>query len=345
MNLEQIKQELHKPKYDFLKENPHLGDNIILLGLGGSHAYGTFNENSDLDIRGVALNTANEILTCSNFDWQVTGAKDSGTDACIYSFMKMMKLLAECNPNCIEILGLKPEHYLYVSPIGQKLLDNKDMFLSKLVIPKFLGYSSQQLYKLKQLAADGFDQSELEKHILHQLERMSKHFMQDYTEFNGYLHLYIDKSKQEDMDTEIYMDVNIAHYPLRDYCKIWNTWQNTVSSYKKLGKRNDHANKHEKMGKHSMQLIRLLDTCADILEKHEIITYRKDEHEEYIAIRNGKYITEDGKIKNEFFELVEEKEKHLDELAAKTTLPNFPDYDRINAFIKEVNTELISRNS
>lgn len=345
MNLKQIRQELHKPEYDFLKENPHLGDNVILLGLGGSHAYGTFNENSDLDIRGVALNTADEILTCSNFDWQVTGTKDSGTDACIYSFIKMMKLLAECNPNCIEILGLKPEHYLYVSPIGQKLLDNKDMFLSKLVIPKFLGYSSQQLYKLKQLAADGFDQSELEKHILHQLERMSKHFMQDYTEFNGYLHLYIDKSKQEDMDTEIYMDVNIAHYPLRDYCKIWNTWQNTVSSYKKLGKRNDHANKHEKMGKHSMQLIRLLDTCADILEKHEIITYREDEREEYIAIRNGKYITEDGKIKNEFFELVEEKERHLDELAAKTTLPEFPDYDRINAFIKEVNTELISRNS
>ena len=91
--------------------------------------------------------------------------------------------------------------------------------------------------------------------------------------------------------------------------------------------------------------IRLLDTCADILEKHEIITYRKDEREEYIAIRNGKYITEDGKIKNEFFDLVEEKEKHLDELAAKTTLTEFPDYDRINAFIKEVNTELISRNS
>ena len=185
MTIEEIKQKVSSEEYSFLKEDEHLGSNIILLGLGGSHAYGTFNENSDLDIRGIALNKANEILTCKNFDWQVTGAKDSGTDACIYSFMKMMKLLAECNPNCIEILGLKPEHYLYVSPIGQKLLDNKDMFLSKLVIPKFLGYSSQQLYRLKQLAADGFDQSELEKHILHQLERMSKHFMQDYTEFNG----------------------------------------------------------------------------------------------------------------------------------------------------------------
>ena len=341
MTIDEIKAALKTEEYDFLRNDEHLGNNIILLGLGGSHAYGTFNENSDLDIRGITLNTRDEILTCNNFDWQVTGEEGSDTDTCIYSFMKMMKLLSESNPNCIEILGLRPEHYLYISPIGQELLDNKDMFLSKLVIPKFLGYSSGQLYRLKQLAADGFDQSELEKHILHQLERMSKQFMKDYTEFNGYLHLYIDGSKQEDMDTEIYMDVNIAHYPLRDYCKIWNTWQNTVSAYKKLGKRNDHANKHEKMGKHSMQLIRLLDTCADILKKHEFITYREAERDEYIAIRNGKYLTEDGKIKNEFFDLIEKKEAYLDELAAKTILPELPDYNRINDFVKSVNTRLI----
>jgi len=28
-------------KYDFLRKNEHLGKNIILLGLGGSWAYGT----------------------------------------------------------------------------------------------------------------------------------------------------------------------------------------------------------------------------------------------------------------------------------------------------------------
>lgn len=343
MTIDEIKAELKTEKYDFLRNDEHLGENIILLGLGGSHAYGTEKPDgsSDIDIRGFAFNTTDEILTNMDIDWQVAGEENSGIDACIYSFMKMMKLLSECNPNCVEILGLRPEHYLYVSPVGQELLDNKDMFLSKLVITKFLGYSSQQLHRLKQLAADGFDQSELEKHILHQLERMSEHFMKDYTEFNGYLNLYIDKSEQEDMDTEIYMDVNIAHYPLRDYCKIWNTWQNTVKAYKKIGKRNNHANKHEKMGKHSMQLIRLFDTCADILEKHEFITYREAERDEYIDIRNGKYLTEDGKIKNEFFELVESKEAYLDELSKKTTLPEYPDYKRINNFIKSVNERVV----
>lgn len=40
MNIEQIKEKLKTSKYDFLREDRNLGDNIILLTLGGSHAYG-----------------------------------------------------------------------------------------------------------------------------------------------------------------------------------------------------------------------------------------------------------------------------------------------------------------
>ena len=36
--------------YDFLLDNPKLGPRICLLGLGGSHAYGTNVPESDLDI-------------------------------------------------------------------------------------------------------------------------------------------------------------------------------------------------------------------------------------------------------------------------------------------------------
>ena len=68
MNLEEIKQKVNSEEYSFLRENEHLGKNIILLGLGGSHAYGTNNENSDLDVRGVALNSKKDILTNENFE-------------------------------------------------------------------------------------------------------------------------------------------------------------------------------------------------------------------------------------------------------------------------------------
>ena len=85
MTIQEIKNILHTPQYEFLKTDPHLGDNIILLGLGGSHAYGTNTENSDLDIRGCALNSAVEILTNDKFEQVI----NTETDTTIYSFNKI----------------------------------------------------------------------------------------------------------------------------------------------------------------------------------------------------------------------------------------------------------------
>ena len=49
----ELKAILQREEYDFLRTNKHLGNNILFLTLGGSHAYGTNVEGSDIDIRGV----------------------------------------------------------------------------------------------------------------------------------------------------------------------------------------------------------------------------------------------------------------------------------------------------
>lgn len=67
MTIEEIKQKVASKEYNFLRENEHLGKNIILLGLGGSHAYGTNTETSDLDVRGIATNSKEEILSNIRF--------------------------------------------------------------------------------------------------------------------------------------------------------------------------------------------------------------------------------------------------------------------------------------
>ena len=76
------------------------------------------------------------------------------------------------------------------------------------------------------------------------------------------------------MDTEIYMDVTLSHYPLRDYKSMWSEMNNIVKDYAKIGKRNKNAIEHGKLAKHMMHLIRLYLMVIDILEKKEIITYR-----------------------------------------------------------------------
>lgn len=60
MTMEEIRRKVASEEYDFLRKEERLGDRMILLGLGGSHAYGTENEQSDLDLRGCALNSRKE---------------------------------------------------------------------------------------------------------------------------------------------------------------------------------------------------------------------------------------------------------------------------------------------
>jgi predicted nucleotidyltransferase len=199
MDLEKIKEKVFcSPEYDFIVNNQHLGSNIILLGLGGSHAYGTNIETSDIDVRGVALNTKQEILTNDNFE-QFT---NEDTDTTIYSFNKIITLLSNCNPNTIEILGLKPEHYLFLSPIGKELLGNKKLFLSKRAVNSFGGYANQQLRRLSNKAARLVGQTENEQYILKSIEHAKYDFKEKYFDMpDDAIRLYTDKAVQEDYNT------------------------------------------------------------------------------------------------------------------------------------------------
>jgi hypothetical protein len=338
MTIEGIKEELKTPSYDFLRENPHLGSNIVLLGLGGSYAYGTNTETSDIDTRGIALNSKKEILLGTDFEQVV----EPNTDTTIYSFRKMMNLLANCNPNTIEILGLKPEHYLYISPIGQEILDNKKIFLSQKAVQSFGGYANQQLYRLNQKAKHALHQSELEVHIGKTINRMLDDFHTRYTPFDDdNLSIYVDKSDREDYETELYLDLKLTHYPLRDWCSMWNEMQNCVTSYNKIGKRNSHAIEHGKIAKHMMHLVMLFYKCFDILEREEIVTYREKEHDELMEIRGGKFLTEDNQVVPEFFEFIKTLEDRLEYDKKNTSLPVLPDYDKINDFSMSVYERIV----
>ena len=338
MTINEIKNKIKTEEYSFLRTNEHLGSNIILLTFGGSHAYGTNVEGSDIDIRGCALNTKEEILTNKNFECFT----NDDTDTVIYSFNKLIHLLANVNPNVCEMLGCKPEHYLYLSPIGQELIDNRHLFLSKKCIHSFGGYATSQLRRLDSKAARLVSQSEQEQHILKSIENASYTFKQDFFSYDDdAIKLYIDKSEQEEYDTEIFMDVNLRHYPLRDYKGMWSAMNNIVKEYSKIGRRNANAIEHGKLAKHMMHLVRLYLMCLDILNNGEIVTYREKDHDFLMEIRNGKYLDDNRQPIPEFFDIVSDLEAKL-EVAKKTTdLPDNPDYKKINEFVASVNERVV----
>ncbi len=338
MKLGQIIDKIKSEEYSFLREEESLGKNIILLTIGGSHAYGTSNETSDLDIRGCALNSKREILTDYSFE-QFT---DQKTDTTIYSFRKLVHLLTDTNPNTIELLGNRPEHYFYLSPIGRELLDHASLFLSKRAINSFGGYANQQLRRLNNKAVRTVEQEEQERHILKTIEHASFDFARKYFDMpEDAIRLYIDTAINKEFDQEIFMDVSLKHYPLRDYKAMWSELNNIVKAYTQVGKRNANAATHGKLGKHMMHLIRLHLMCLDILTEGKIITYREKEHDLLMDIRNGKYLDANNQPTAEFFELVDSYERKLDYAKEHTILPDEPDYARINEFVASVNERIV----
>lgn len=341
MTISEIKNMLNSLQYDFLRTNEHLGKNIILLTFGGSYAYGTNTDTSDVDIRGCALNSKEEILTNKNFEQFV----NEETDTTIYSFNKLISLLINCNPNTIEILGCKPEHYFYLSPIGKELIDNRHLFLSKKCIHSFGGYSRQQLWRLSNKSARLVSQEEQERHILSSIQSAATTFKDKFALYDeDSINLYVDKSDREEYDSEIFMDINLKHYPLRDYKDMWGEMNNIVKDYAKIGKRNSHAIERGKLSKHMMHLIRLYLMCLDILENGEIVTYREKDHDFLMEIRNGKYLDENRQPIAEFYEIVEEFEAKMQKAKETTELPENPDYKKIQEFVMSVNERIVRGN-
>lgn len=340
MKLPEIKETLRRSEYDFLRENPFLGGNIVLLGLGGSHAYGMETDSSDLDIRGVATNSKRNILTGNDFEQFV----ETNTDTTIYSFDKIVKLLVSCNPNTIEILGLKPEHYLYLSPAGKLLVENRKMFLSKRAIHSFGGYANSQLRRMENKAARELSQTKMEENILKSIEHAQVDFKEKYFYYpDDAIKLYVDKAVNPELESEIFMDVSLKRYPLRDYRCLWNEIHAIVKAYNKFGGRNAKAAAHDKLGKHMAHLVRLYLMCFDILEHGEIITYRESDHELLMDIRNGKYLDENKQPIDRFYRLVDQLEDRLNYLAQHTNLPDNVDYNQINDLLASVNGEVCMR--
>lgn len=150
MTREELQSIIDSEPYDFLRTNPHLGKHLMFLTIGGSHAYGTNVKGSDVDIRGVALNSKEDLLGLGQFEHHV----DTATDTTVFSFNKIVKLLSNGNPNVLELFGNSDDLVISYSPTTKLLMENKKIFLSKDAIKPFGGFVNDLINKSGRLYID-----------------------------------------------------------------------------------------------------------------------------------------------------------------------------------------------
>lgn len=132
------------------------GSEVILFARRGSHAHGTYVPSSDpssiddIDTLGVFVYPVEYYLGVPvGPGWRETVEVMEGEqDIVCYELRKFVRLLLKSNPNVLMILHLRPEDYLYVSPLGQLLLDNKEAFSSRQAATSFVGYAHGQLKRM-----------------------------------------------------------------------------------------------------------------------------------------------------------------------------------------------------
>lgn len=330
------------PEYKFLYDHERLGSKVGMLCLGGSLAYGTNIEGKgDVDLRGFAFESKPEVIGLHENFGQVV---ETNTDTTIYSFRKLITLLMDNNPNTIEMLGGKPENYFYLSTPAKIMLENKKRFLSKKCVRAFAGYANQQLNRLENaIARDRLTQSKKEEHIRLACLNSMASFEDRYVplcEPNG-LKLYIDASEKETLDTEIFIDIQMKHYPVRDLNSMLNELGNVVRTYNKINHRNKKKDE-EHLDKHAMHLLRLYYMAFDLLENMDVVTYREKERDFLLEVRKGKFRKPDGTYSDEFFELRKELEKRFEYDVKHTELPDGPDLEWINQFVMYVNDLIVA---
>ena len=326
-------------QYDFLRNNVRLGRRIILLGVTGSYGYGTERESSDVDFRGITLELPSDLIGFSEFEQ----FEDRETDTVIYGFNKIIKLLLDCNPNTIEILGMDEDKYIILNDIGRELLKNKEVFLTKRAAASFGHYADAQLRRLQNaIARDSMTQADREEHII----RSVSHALDDFNRTNEIAQgtvsrLYIDDAVTEGLDKEIFIDGELRHFPLRKYNDMMNTMNTVVREYDKIGKRNRKKDDRH-LNKHAMHLVRLFMMGIDILKYQTIRTRRPDDELELLKkIRDG-YFMQNSMLNDEFYKIVAKYENEFADAERNSTLPDNPDMDKIEKFVERINRRIVN---
>lgn len=129
-----------------------LPEGLISLCWRGSVAHGMYVPKSDpdsiddKDVMGVYVGPLEHYLGFGRND--VYEKWEGEWDCVFYELKKFIGLLLNCNPNVLSLLWVKPNGTIYESSLGQRLRENRSIFVTKKAYHSFSGYAHDQFKKM-----------------------------------------------------------------------------------------------------------------------------------------------------------------------------------------------------
>ena len=293
-------------------------DYKIFECLTGSKMYGTDTPESDEDFRGICVPPLEILLDpFMNFD-----QKDSGFDTedkTIYNLSKFMKICSEMNPNVVELLFVPKKNILFKDKRWDKILENKNLFLSKKAKYTFTGYSISQLNAIKSHRQWFVSPPKNKPH--------RKDFGLTDSPIVSGLNLENSLNMPYELFKPEYHDELVRE---REYREEKRKWDNYVSwRDNRNPQRRELEDKWGFDTKHGSHLVRLMTEGKELLLTGNI-TFPLENAEEIKAIKNGKYSYE------EILNMAETMEKEFETWYEKSTLPNSPDRNKLKELYLDI---------
>lgn len=342
----------------------YVNSNTIALMLAGSHAYGTNTPESDIDLRGVMIPKDKKYYMGfqSHFEQYSESAPE---DLIIYDMRKAFSLMADCNPNMIELLFTDEKYHRILKPKWRKVIEHRDKFISKKARFSYTGYSFAQMKRIrtsrgwllsppkKKPERSDFglpDKTVVSKDEVGAFQWILANLLKnsvDYLNFSDSTREelasvnLIGQIQSKGIPDEIFTQVQkvtgasdewmVAMQMEHKYINAkrhWNSYRDWKNNRNK--KRAEMEAKFGFDGKHALHLVRLIRMGKEILSTGKVIVHRPDK-DELLAIKNGAWTYE------QLEEYAEKMQTEIELIYKTSKLQDKPD----RVFLDNLCTEII----
>lgn len=289
---------------------------LIYETLHGSRAYDLARAESDWDYKGVIIGPKAWYFGVQGGPEQI----ELGPDHMHFELRKFCRLAEKANPTLLEVLFTEASDHTVCTPLGERLLAARRIFLSKRVAGSFGGYALSQLKRIKThrrwlLTPPDHAPTRAEYGLPERAVAAPEQL--------GAFEAMEERGTLEAMDVSAnFMHLLVRERRYRAARKEWTLYQTWLRQRNEI-----RAALEARFGydtKHALHLVRLMRMGHEILTDGQVRVRRAD-RAELLAIRDGAWSYD------ELIERAEALHAQIKAAATTSTLPAAPDSAAIDA--------------